>query len=626
MELVKNNGRRVKAIALYLILFVAIELVRSYLVNIDSLVESILLVIAAAGAVYLISQLLSNNSSSLEELASAVLEGKSDIASDSLLSDNQGTVAKAFGLLLNRLNSGLKSNEVLLSTMKKAAGEQDVEKTLKIVLEGAKAITSARYAALGIFDQNRKVEKFIQIGMEQSSITAIGHYPEGKGLLGYIHETKTLLRVDDMKKHPRSVGFPAGHPAMQSLIAVPLLHGEKSLGNLYVADKNTADKAFSADDEQAMAVFAQIAAYVISEKYSSREIHDTKKYLEEEVSRLVAVLDSLAKGDLTVEVSVDNKNNDITRLKTQLVQMIHNLKHLLGQVKEAVEATASASTQISSSTEEMSSGAQEQTVQASEVAGAVEEMTKTILETSKNTALAAETARDAGDRAKEGGTVIVETIAGMNRIAEVVLKSAKTVETLGQSSNQIGEIVQVIDDIADQTNLLALNAAIEAARAGEQGRGFAVVADEVRKLAERTTKATKEIATMIKQIQQDTEDAVNSMTEGTREVESGKELANKAGKALNQIIDATNKVSDIIAQVAVAADQQSRASDDISKNIEAITTVTQETSAGIGQIAQATEDLSQLTNRLQDLVTRFKLGDSRAAHSQLSVRSNGLIV
>jgi methyl-accepting chemotaxis protein len=271
----------------------------------------------------------------------------------------------------------------------------------------------------------------------------------------------------------------------------------------------------------------------------------------------------------------------------------------------------------------MAAGAQEQSAQTTEIAGAVEEMSKTILENTRNASFAAENAKSAGVKAKEGGNVVAQTVQGMNRISEVVAKSAETVFALGKNSDKIGEIVQVIDDIADQTNLLALNAAIEAARAGEQGRGFAVVADEVRKLAERTTKATKEIAGMIKQIQKDTSDAVSSMQEGTKEVESGKELVNQAGSVLKEIIGASEKVSDIVVQVAAASEQQSAAGEQISKNIEGISNVTNESSAGIQQIARAAEDLNRLTVNLQELVGRFKI-DSGQSH--YAVRSNGKIV
>ena len=186
----------------------------------------------------------------------------------------------------------------------------------------------------------------------------------------------------------------------------------------------------------------------------------------------------------------------------------------------------------------------------------------------------------------------------------------------------------MIEDIADQTNLLALNAAIEAARAGEQGRGFAVVADEVRKLAERTTKATKEITSMISQIQKDTTGAVNSMEEGTKEVESGKKLADEAGKALKDIITATDKVLDIVNTVAAASEEQSSAAEQISHNIEAINSVTQESTTGIQQIAKASEDLSRLTSTLQGQISKFKIREADSQNTQTGyyVRQNGKLI
>ncbi|MGA8182787.1 MAG: methyl-accepting chemotaxis protein, partial [Terriglobia bacterium] len=265
----------------------------------------------------------------------------------------------------------------------------------------------------------------------------------------------------------------------------------------------------------------------------------------------------------------------------------------------------------------------EQTAQASEVASAVEEMTHTILENTKNASLAAETAKNAGVKAQEGGEVVEDTIKGMFRISEVVQKAANTVQALGTSSDQIGEIIQVIEDIADQTNLLALNAAIEAARAGEQGRGFSVVADEVRKLAEKTTKATKEISGMIKQIQQDSEEAVVSIKDGTTEVENGKVLANKAGNVLKEIISNAEKVTSVSMQVADASEVQASAAEQITRHIESISNVTQETASGIHQIASASEDLSRLTVNLQNLINKFKISDSS---SHYGVRANGKVV
>ncbi len=324
------------------------------------------------------------------------------------------------------------------------------------------------------------------------------------------------------------------------------------------------------------------------------------------------VLEKMSTGDLTVRMIGEYKG-DHQLMKNSINNLGDAVSNIIKDVQDAVEATASASGQISSSSEEMAAGAEEQSQQATEVAGSVEEMTRTILETTKNAANAAEASKVAGQIAKDGGKVVEDTVSGMIKIAAVVRKSAETVQALGKSSDEIGEIVQVIDDIADQTNLLALNAAIEAARAGEQGRGFAVVADEVRKLAERTTKATKEIAGMIKQIQKDTSGAVHSMNQGTEEVEKGKVLADKAGTSLTQIIEAAEKVVDIITQVAAASEQQSAASEQISKNIEAISTVTQQSSAGVQQIARASEDLSRLTLNLQNMITQFKVDTAGGA-------------
>ncbi len=328
-----------------------------------------------------------------------------------------------------------------------------------------------------------------------------------------------------------------------------------------------------------------------------------------------AIMEQMSQGDLTARMTGEYKGN-YKRLQKYVNNLGDSLSSALKEVVDAISATSSTSSQISSSTEEMAAGVEEQSQQASEVAASVDEMTKTILDTTKNATQATSASKQYGDIAKEGGKVVNDTIDGMNKIADVVQKSAQTVQQLGKNSEQIGEIIQVIDDIADQTNLLALNAAIEAARAGEQGRGFAVVADEVRKLAERTTKATKEIAAMIKQIQKDTEGAVISMEEGTKIVEDGKKLADRAGNSLRQIINGAEKVVDIITQVAAASEEQSASSEEISKNIEAISSVTQQSSAGIQQIARAAEDLNRMTDNLENIVSRFKLASNEKSENQ----------
>lgn len=339
----------------------------------------------------------------------------------------------------------------------------------------------------------------------------------------------------------------------------------------------------------------------------------------------VEVLEVMSKGNFTVRVT-GNYKGDHRMIADSINSLGNSLVEIMKNISESINLTASISEQISSSTEQMAAGAQEQSVQAVEVATSVDEMTRTIMDSSKNASKAAEASKKAGDVAKEGGNVVDKTIDGMNRIAMFVEKASEKIQALGKSSEQIGEIIQVIDDIADQTNLLALNAAIEAARAGEQGRGFAVVADEVRKLAERTTKATKEISGMIKQIQGVTDNVVESMQEGSSEVNNGKNLANKAGDSLKQIILTSSEVQDVVAQVASASEEQSATSEVISRNVESISKVTNENATGIQQIASSADELNKMTVNLKDLLAQYKFENGETVNKKTSAHSYSSLV
>ncbi len=341
-------------------------------------------------------------------------------------------------------------------------------------------------------------------------------------------------------------------------------------------------------------------------------VKEAEKYLDRSTNKIMTAMERFADGDLTVQVKSEKNDDAIAKLFSSFNEAVQKMKQMILHITDAVEATASASTQISSSAEEMAAGSQEQSAQTGEIATAMEEMSSTILETNQNTSVAAEAAKDSGTLAEEGGEAVTATIAGMDKIAKVVLSASDTVKKLGENSEKIGEIIHVINDIADQTNLLALNAAIEAARAGEQGRGFAVVADEVRKLAERTTTATKEIAGMINQLQTGTTETVTSIEQGVQEVNTGKELAAKAGESIQEMVNSSTRVLDVITQVATASEEQAATAEEISKNIESINMVAQESAVGVEQIAKASEDLNRLTENLQQLVTQFKVNsDSR---------------
>jgi methyl-accepting chemotaxis protein len=326
------------------------------------------------------------------------------------------------------------------------------------------------------------------------------------------------------------------------------------------------------------------------------------------LGKLIQQTESIASGDLTVVITQSSKD-EVGQLAAAFQYMVNKLQETLYQVDQAVSAVASASSEISSSTEQIAAGAQEQTSQADEVATAMVGMTKTIFENSKNASETSLAANHAREKAKEGGQVIDETVGEIKNIERVVQRSATTIKALSNSSQQIGEIVGVIEEIAGQTNLLALNAAIEAARAGEHGRGFAVVADEVRKLAERTTKATKEIALMIKQIQSDTTSVVISMEDGIKEVGAGIALADKSKKSLYDIVTGIQKVTEMTETIATASEEQSSTSEEISQTIEAISSVTNQTASGIHQIALSAGGLNKLTESLSQLIAKFKLAE-----------------
>ncbi|MEW6507439.1 MAG: methyl-accepting chemotaxis protein [Bacteroidota bacterium] len=361
-----------------------------------------------------------------------------------------------------------------------------------------------------------------------------------------------------------------------------------------------------------------------------KEIEKQQEYLTRNTSLILDNMQRFAHGDLTVNLKPEKDNDDIGKLFLGFNEAVVNIKNMLAGVTEAVHATASASGEISSSSEQMAAGAQEQSAQASEVASAVTQMTSTILQTTKNATTASENAKNAKNQAKIGVKNISEAKKGMEEIISSAQATGKIISSLANKTDQIGEIAQVIDDIADQTNLLALNAAIEAARAGEQGRGFAVVADEVRKLAERTTKATKEIAETIKAIQKEAKEADDSMNVAGKVVEKGIELNQHVEEVLTKINESAEKVALEIDQVAAASEEQSSAAEQISKNIETISAVTHQSASGTQQIARAAEDLNRLTERLQNLVSQFKIDNEQRTlshdRSNFGVRKNGKLV
>ena len=333
---------------------------------------------------------------------------------------------------------------------------------------------------------------------------------------------------------------------------------------------------------------------------------------------IVSALEKAAGGDLSVRAEV-TANGDFARLATSFNSMMADMNKAMRQFFSVADTVRDSVILVRSTTDAMAAAAEDVAIQASTIATASEEMSATSGDIARNCLYAAESAQKATDQTHSGSKLVQSSSLLMENIAQRVNVSSQTVEGLGQRSDQIGAIVNTIQDIADQTNLLALNAAIEAARAGEQGRGFAVVADEVRALAERTTKATKEIATMIKAIQNETQRAVNSMSEGVEEVKRGTAETNRSGEALEDILNKINELTIQISQVATAAEEQTATTQEITNNIQMITDVVNQNVENARSTTQATTTLAMEVDNLHELVGKFRLSKALEWDDSFSV-------
>ncbi len=330
------------------------------------------------------------------------------------------------------------------------------------------------------------------------------------------------------------------------------------------------------------------------------------KSITRPINEMANKLESLAQGDLTQSV-VAESNDELGKMATSYNQTVQRTNQVMKEVLQTSEDVSQGALEITRSNEMMESELGKQSEQVSQISIAIEQISSSIQEVASSSSQATTSAQSAGETANSGGEIVRSTIAGMNEIDQAVMASSQSVSELGKRGAQIGEIINVIDDIAEQTNLLALNAAIEAARAGEAGRGFAVVADEVRALADRTTSATTEIASSIEAIQTETQTAVARMEVGNGHVKSGLELARKAGASLDDIVSGAQSVAMMIDSIAAAAEEQSQASHEVSKRVESVAELSKGANEQAGQVAGSAQALSQRSIELNKLVNQFKV-------------------
>ncbi len=340
---------------------------------------------------------------------------------------------------------------------------------------------------------------------------------------------------------------------------------------------------------------------------SDDEIGSFLKALQSLINYMKAFIGAsarIAEGDLQVKVEPRSERDELGRAYQT---MIARLEDLVSRLRGISGSLASVSQDISNVSHDTARNTEDQVNRVQQVSAAIQQMAATIAETSRNTTHATGAASQAASTAAEGKRVVKETIDGMRLIAETVSHSADSISQLSHAASEISRVIEVISDIADQTNLLALNAAIEAARAGEHGRGFAVVADEVRKLAEKTSQATSQIVGMVKDVQSQTQSAVQSMESSVVRVHAGSELADRAGNQLNSIVELVHQVSDMMQQIAAATTQQSAAADEINTNIEQFARLTRETATNAEQSARGAEDLNRQADELTTIVQGFRV-------------------
>ncbi|MET0226886.1 MAG: methyl-accepting chemotaxis protein, partial [Dokdonella sp.] len=326
---------------------------------------------------------------------------------------------------------------------------------------------------------------------------------------------------------------------------------------------------------------------------------------QDAILRLLDEMGSLAEGDLTVKATV---TEDITGAIADSVNFaVEALRSLVTTINETAVQVSAAAQETQATAMHLADAAQHQAQQITSASAAINEMATSIDNVSQNSTESAEVAQRSVQIATNGAAVVRQTIQGMDSIRDQIQETSKRIKRLGESSQEIGSIVELINDIAEQTNILALNAAIQAASAGEAGRGFAVVADEVQRLAERASGATKRIETLVQTIQSDTNEAVSSMEQTTSEVVSGARLAEDAGHALGEIETVSSDLAELIQNISSSARKQSAAATNISATMNVIQEITSQTSVGASQTAESIGNLAQLAADLRRSVADFKL-------------------
>jgi twitching motility protein PilJ len=349
---------------------------------------------------------------------------------------------------------------------------------------------------------------------------------------------------------------------------------------------------------------------------TSKEQAEQNERNQQAILRLLDELGSLADGDLTVEATV---TEDITgAIADSINYAIEKLRELVATINETAIMVDSAAKQTENTAGHMARAAETQNAEIKAATESIVSMAGSIEEVSGNAERSSDVARHSVDVAHKGGEAVRRTIDGMNAIRETIQETSKRIKRLGESSQEIGNIIELINDIAEQTNILALNASIQASMAGEAGRGFAVVADEVQRLAERSTNATKQIEVLVRTIQSDTNEAVVSMERSTTDVVGGALLAENAGAALDEIEQVSNQIATLVQNISSSARQQAGSAADVTRRTTKLKQISEQTGKATTATAASISKLSELASQLRQTVAGFTLPSSALKTSALS--------
>ncbi len=394
--------------------------------------------------------------------------------------------------------------------------------------------------------------------------------------------------------------------------------GNNEIGNLF--------EAFSrmvGDIETTLHVVEEQKTHADTLSNISQELQtkaeNLHQLLQSEVEQMLSSVEQFAHGDITAFIAnINAHNTDDTEqdsmmniLFVEYNKALENVRRMIVTIQETVYQMDQISEQISASTEELSAGIHEQSAQTVQISAAMEQMASTITHNAELAMRIASESKAATAQADEGGKRMHTMVGNMDAVYSSMSQASQEIRRLGESSKHIGEIVEVINEIADQTNLLALNAAIEAARAGEHGKGFAVVADEVRKLAERTQSATKEIARVVTAVQADTTSTISSMDTSTALMQDGRKTVAATAESLQEIIVRTDQVAGLIAQLATATEEQSVTGGEVAKSVSSVSTVVQQSAVSIADIASHISRVTGLSKDVRTMIMAFKTSDQK---------------